>query len=625
MRTPIHFSLLASLLMLCTPASSAVPASLSYQAYLTDASGVAVDADTMISFAIYNVETDGAPLWFDSLLVPVTQGLMSVTLGSPTNPFPPGLFEAPLFIGITIDGDVELAPRRPLTTAGFSFRADDATTLQGQGPAAFDQSDHVGDTSNPHAVTTAQTGAATSADIASLQAQLDAALADIAQLQADLVAETQARINADDAEQAARILDVDTEEAARLAADSAQDATISSIQANSVLALDGILTSPDAQTALFTGVNVQVVSGSGFTTGAPNGTGNVIVGYDEPATGSALCSLGDFDSQPDCENGGGVWAVSHKSGSHNLVVGSRHNYSRFGGIVVGEQNSITGNFASISAGQFNVAGGLVSSVTGGALNKATGYRSSVTGGRFNTASGEESSVGGGAVNTASGFSSRVNGGSANVASGSAAVVSAGTLNQATGESAAVNGGWNNVAGGKGATVLGGGGTTAAEGNEAYSDFSVVAGGTENTAGDTASGDRTMAQWAFVGGGETNTASGQASSVTGGRLNTASNTAATVSGGSGNTASGSSSAASGGVSNVAVGPNSVVAGGVGNRAEAIGSVVSAGVSNIASGNQSTVSGGRGNVAESLESTVSGGGNRTVTGVQSWRAGTLFESN
>ena len=53
-------------------------------------------------------------------------------------------------------------------------------------------------------------------------------------------------------------------------------------------------------TVLISGANLQVVSGAGATNADVNGTGNIIIGYDE-----------------NVEN--------NKSGSHNLVVGYGHN------------------------------------------------------------------------------------------------------------------------------------------------------------------------------------------------------------------------------------------------------------------------------------------------------------
>ena len=40
-------------------------------------------------------------------------------------------------------------------------------------------------------------------------------------------------------------------------------------------------------------------------------------------------------NEADCIANGGVWAGTHKSGSHNLVVGNQHNYSSYGGFVAG--------------------------------------------------------------------------------------------------------------------------------------------------------------------------------------------------------------------------------------------------------------------------------------------------
>ena len=145
------------------------------------------------------------------------------------------------------------------------------------------------------------------------------------------------------------------------------------------------------ETVLISGANLQVVSGEGSTS-AVNGTGNIIIGYDENTS-------------------------DDKSGSHNLVVGQGHTYSSYGGIVVGYNNSITGNYSSVSGGQYNTASGTTSSVSGGAYNTASGGASSVSGGVDNTAEGANSSVSGGYSNTASGSDSSVSGGNLNTASG----------------------------------------------------------------------------------------------------------------------------------------------------------------------------------------------------------------
>ena len=238
---------------------------------------------------------------------------------------------------------------------------------------------------------------------------------------------------------------------------------LANVQANSVLDLDGILVYAvddyGFPTARFTGVNVQVVNGAGQTT--VNGLGNLIVGYNEEYVRLFdFCSDGAYDNQSDCESNGDYWAGSFKSGSHNLVVGSGHSYTRYGGVVFGYRNVINGAYATVSGGGDNFASGWSSSVSGGAGNTASGFSSSVSGGNANAASGLSSSVSGGVGNTASGLSSSVSGGEANTASGG---------------SSSVSGGFNNTASGWSSSVSGG------EGNTASRDSSSVSGGFNNTA------------------------------------------------------------------------------------------------------------------------------------------------
>ncbi len=163
-----------------------------------------------------------------------------------------------------------------------------------------------------------------------------------------------------------------------------------------------ITSGPDDVT--ITGANLRIVNGLG-STDSTNGVGNLIIGYNE--------SRVDFGGTDD------------RTGSHNLVVGRQNNFSRFGGLVVGVQNEISGEFASVLAGSFNIASGVGSSVSGGNTNTATGFTASVGGGGQNTASGELSSVSGGNANQATDFYASVSGGGGNTASGILSSVSGG--------------------------------------------------------------------------------------------------------------------------------------------------------------------------------------------------------
>ena len=121
------------------PASAAVPDGINYQAFLTNADGTPVNGSVAITFHAYNVDIGGVPLWSQSGSVIVDRGLFSVTLGNPGNPFPAGMFNGPVYVGLVVAGE-EMLPRRQLTTAAYAFLASDADTLDGVQAADLDQS-----------------------------------------------------------------------------------------------------------------------------------------------------------------------------------------------------------------------------------------------------------------------------------------------------------------------------------------------------------------------------------------------------------------------------------------------------------------------------------------------------
>jgi hypothetical protein len=174
-----------------------------------------------------------------------------------------------------------------------------------------------------------------------------------------------------------------------------------------------------------TGANLNIRNGlrstdCGETEGepipdCPNGLGNLIVGYNEPRDPVAGETI--------------------RTGSHNVVVGQRHNFSCIGGLVIGHFNTIHGDFAAVSGGQYNTASGRSAVVSGGEGNTADGRVTSVSGGRENMASrfSVGASVSGGVANTASGDGTSVSGGDGNTASGFAAAVSGGQNRTAEGE------------------------------------------------------------------------------------------------------------------------------------------------------------------------------------------------
>jgi trimeric autotransporter adhesin len=155
-----------------------------------------------------------------------------------------------------------------------------------------------------------------------------------------------------------------------------------------------------------TGANLHIINGLGSTDcgpeeepipDCPNGLGNLIVGYNE--------------LRPE------GFGENIRTGSYNVVVGEWHNFSRFGGLVVGLTHTISGGFAVVSGGVLNTASANNAVVSGGVGNTASGVSSSVSGGRFNTASGGFAAVSGEDGNTASGDLAVVSGGRNRTAEG----------------------------------------------------------------------------------------------------------------------------------------------------------------------------------------------------------------
>jgi hypothetical protein len=171
-------------------------------------------------------------------------------------------------------------------------------------------------------------------------------------------------------------------------------------------------------TIQFSGVNVQIVDGAG-TTRSSNGSGNLVIGYDE--------NTGKERGKPGAQ-----------TGSHNLVLGEEQEFTGIAGIVAGIQNTNTGIFASVS-GENNTASGPAASVSGGFANVASGVTSSVSGGNDNSASNSQSSVAGGSANVASGKHASVTGGANNKASGEGASISGGSFNTAEGTNSSIFG------------------------------------------------------------------------------------------------------------------------------------------------------------------------------------------
>jgi hypothetical protein len=182
-------------------------------------------------------------------------------------------------------------------------------------------------------------------------------------------------------------------------------------------------------TIQFTGINLQVINGSGSET-TINGTGNLILGYDEkPGT---------------------------QTGSHNLLLGGTGNsYSSYGGLVGGFANTISGPYDSVLGGAANTASATASTITGGYSNKTSTNLSTVSGGCSNLAGSGTPIVNSSCTAARPGFFASITGGVGNQASAQNSSVSGGKENKATGEGSSISGGGGGEASGTLASVTGG--------------------------------------------------------------------------------------------------------------------------------------------------------------------------
>jgi hypothetical protein len=190
----------------------------------------------------------------------------------------------------------------------------------------------------------------------------------------------------------------------------------------------GIAGKPTIQ---FSGVNVQVVSGSDSTSAAVNGEGNIVIGYDENA------------------------GAHEQTGSNNLILGEEQTFTSYAGIVGGDHNVLTAPFAAILSGRENEVSAESASIAGGRLNSASAEYATVTGGRANSASAEYASLSGGFDNAVDAIDGSVGGGERNTVSAQAGSVTGGYENVVAANWSSIEGGAENITAANFSSIFGG--------------------------------------------------------------------------------------------------------------------------------------------------------------------------
>lgn len=118
----MKWTILCTLAVLClaSAADADIPRTLNYQGVLTDAGGGAVpDGSYSVTFRLYSVSSGGTSLWEETQPVNVEKGIFNVILGSVVTLELP--FNQRYYLGISVEGEAELAPRVALTAAPYSI------------------------------------------------------------------------------------------------------------------------------------------------------------------------------------------------------------------------------------------------------------------------------------------------------------------------------------------------------------------------------------------------------------------------------------------------------------------------------------------------------------------------
>ncbi len=351
--------------------AQSAPPLISYQGRITDDAGVALSGGTVqMRFVMRDGDTSSASaLWSETVTsVPLQNGIYSVILGG-VNPINPSVLTGTtVYLEVSVEGEV-LLPRRRVTSVPFALNA---AALGGVEAGEL------------------YTRTEVDALLAAMQSQIDALSA--------RVTDNEDAIQDNEADILANAGDITANSDAVAALDARIDANEEK--------LSPVTVSLSGQTVIdvyYTGVNFHVRSGSGTTNGAVNGRGNLIVGYNENSYGYS------------------------RTGSHNVVVGTGHGYSSYGGLVAGLGNGIYGAYSSVTGGTSNQANAQLSSVSGGSGNQANASGSSVSGGYSNqvTSTAPFASISGGVYNFARGDYATVTGGYSNEADGDYSTVSGG--------------------------------------------------------------------------------------------------------------------------------------------------------------------------------------------------------
>ena len=99
--------------------STPIQKKIRFQGKLKDSEESDIEGDTVLTFSIYNVETEGIALWSESQVVSVKSGIVDVVLGTVEGIDLP--FNEQYYLGIKVESDDEMTPRFEMTSVPYAI------------------------------------------------------------------------------------------------------------------------------------------------------------------------------------------------------------------------------------------------------------------------------------------------------------------------------------------------------------------------------------------------------------------------------------------------------------------------------------------------------------------------
>jgi hypothetical protein len=444
--TPIRTYLTyLTFLTLLTTSAFAQPTAFTYQGRLLDGSNPA-NGSYDFEFTLYDTEGGviGRPLLLRE--TPVTNGLFTVALD-----FRAGAFTgADRWLGISVNGSVELSPRTQITAAPYAVLAANVAA-NSIGPSEL------------------QNGAVTSAKIApsavgpneiTNSAISTSQILDNSITSADVVSNTFWQLDGNSG----------TTPGTQFLGTADNQPLEFKVNGRRALRLEPTINSASQSNI------VNVIGGSPANSVLAGVVGATIAG------GGAVKYSGQAATNRVTGNFGTVGGgARNTAGSPNGEFIDINRYATVGG---GHRNISSSLATTVGGGELNIASsGYGATVAGGSFNESTHRAATVAGGQGNKSSGDGSFIGGGFGNQSSGAIATVGAGGHNIASGYGSVIAGGGSdfllgygNIAAGGSSFIGGGFGNRTPGSTSVVAGG------QENEATNDYAVVPGGLYNMAG-----------------------------------------------------------------------------------------------------------------------------------------------